>query len=415
MARPRSKERRNWAPNLHQSGNGHFFYLMPNKKDGEEGRIKPMGTDFNVANEAAKILNQQLTPKNESVDVLVARALQDHQKAEPLSVAIDILESDWRTRMEQTKLSGEHADNPLSPVSFHNYTGITKRIRVDFSDKDPRYITVGMCAKFLEKSPKPQRQKVRFVFGEVFKIAVARGMCETNPVLATLEIKGVKKKRKRLTLEAFKLIRAKAVQSEMEWYAFLLDFTLQSGRRIGDVVKVPRNPFVKNERNIDCIEVRQRKGRNSKGGSNVLMEASPALIETVHNAQRYPVISDTLFCYPIYKGRNRGWKHKTGKPLPEHMVSRLFRELRDAVIKDGYKFMTLGADNAMREMVRDELPSFHEIRALTAHLARKNSGKQAAQNLLGHKDDDTTDIYLEGHEVEESWTLATALNINLAN
>ena len=415
MARPRNKERRSWAPNLYQSGNGSYYYLRPDKRKGEEGRIEQMGTDFHTANEAAKILNQTLTPITQSVEALVSRIQGGRNDDHPLSVVIDIIETNWRTRVEETKLHGKFAKLPLAPITLKNYLNISARIREEFSQKLPRTITVRDCARFLDLMPDMMRKRVRLIFGEIFKIAMAKGLCEHNPVLATLEIKGIKKKRKRLTLEALKLIRARAIQNGTSWYAYLLDYALQSGQREGDIVKTPRKPFITNSQGIEGIQVRQRKGRNNKGGSNVFMEASTALKETVRNAQSSPVISDWLFHYPTYTGRNTRWRVLTGKQLPEHLVSRYFKELRNQIIADGYKFMTVGANDVEREMERDELPTFHEIRALTAHLARKTSGKGAATNLLGHMDEDTTDIYLEGHEVEETWMPATALNINIAS
>lgn len=136
--------------------------------------------------------------------------------------------------------------------------------------------------------------------------------------------------------------------------------------------------------------MRQEKGRRHNTGL-VKIKITPeldSLIERCRDGVDSPFI--------LHKQPERrlaklppGRSHPT--QLTVEQLTRTFAEIRDE----------LGIQS---ELPSGERPTFHQIRALCAHLCRE-AGWTTAQiaDLLGHEDEKTTEGYHSDHHQQERW------------
>lgn len=215
---------------------------------------------------------------------------------------------------------------------------------------------------------------------KAFNSAIEQGYRENNPVTATTTLQ-VQSRRARLTLDEFHLIYSAAPS----WFRNVLDVALITGQRRSDLVQM----------RFDAIEggylpVRQEKGRRHNTGL-VKIEITAELdrlIDRCRDGVESPFI---LHKQPERRTAKVSGDRSHPTQLTVEQLSRTFAEIRDE----------LGIQKGLP--TRDR-PTFHQIRALCAHLCREN-GWTTAQiaDLLGHEDEKTTEGYLSDHRQQDRW------------
>lgn len=234
-----------------------------------------------------------------------------------------------------------------------------------------KQVTTRTIADFLATYGDKERmaQAQRSLLLDIFREAIAAGWCDRNPVEVT-RAKRIETKRQRLSLDQFKAIHAKAVESGPIWLVHFIELALLTGQRRGDIAHM-RYRDIKDE----CLNVNQQKNkRTDKAGHKVAipLELSIAgfnLPETI--ARTRNVVSQYLVHHTKQAGRA-----KTGSKIREHSIAHEFAQIREAVGITG-----------------ENPPTIHEIRSLSARLYAEKYGEDFAQALLGHKSDKMAALY----------------------
>lgn len=286
--------------------------------------------------------------------------------------------------------------------------------------------------------------KHRAFWIDVFAYSISKGISVENQPLKTLKKREERRKRKRLTLEWFKLVH----EAAPEWYQRVMDFALLTLQRRGDLVRIkkedilPANTspdyrvrFTQDKKGAEIVhfdlqgyywtnpqsgerqliaktsarkaydegqrlnEAHGCKGprrlfviqnKTVKHGSKacVAIDLTPDMEDVVTRCMRSDTVSPMLLhWHPKWIIHH---KHRHWTSLTEKRVTETFTEIASQL-------------PAFEGMSVAERPSFHEIRSLGASLYEakfgKVEGKKYANGLMGHTTEEMTDHYLEGHAI----------------
>lgn len=397
MARPRKAGNKDLPDNLYVLKNGYFVYYRPDKQKGEQGHSIAMGGERGEAIKAAKILNAELVPASGLANK-VLEALQG-----PVTKFAEHLEYMRKFWVEQ----GEKGK--LSIKTVKRYLQQLKHIETKFGDRivdvgpDPKHkISVKEVADFLDSFSVNMRKLYRGQLSVIFQHAITRGIVELgkNPAEATLKV-SVEVKRKRLTLEAFKAIRAQA----LPYIQNAMDIALQTLQRESDIVTMNRSNIVEHD---GKRFLRVTPEKTKRHNVHLELEVTPTLDAILHRCFESTVTTlktNQPSYFVHYPFQNGSLRRMANKPLKGVTLSKEFAYARERAIQAGFKFMVLDDDGKpVREMTKEELPTFHEIRALGAKLYEQ-AGIDP-QPLLGHTTAQMTRVYLDRHKV--TWVQSTA-------
>ena len=146
---------------------------------------------------------------------------------------------------------------------------------------------------------------------------------------------------------------------------------------------------------FDAIEdgylpVRQQKGRRHNTGL-VRIEITPelnALLDRCRDSVESPFI---LHKQPERRSAKLSAKREHPTQLTAEQLTRAFADIRNEL-------------GIQASLPRRDRPTFHEIRALCAHLCSESAWTTAQiADLLGHEDEKTTEGYLSDHHQQERW------------
>ena len=262
-----------------------------------------------------------------------------------------------------------------APKTLADYKHKLGVIRERFGVLHPHHLNVRIVAAFVDEFPPRQSQRYAQFLKQFFKWSVTKGFWDQN-LADNLTTKDVVIQRERLSVEAYRTI----LDIAEPWLQRAMNLALQSLQRREDLV------LLKFEQYRDgVLPVQQLKRSGRKPPSNVRIHVGPELDQAIRDCR-----DDILSPFMVHKRPTRITKRS--KSLREHhtqvlsdQVTRAFRKAREAsALFEGY--------------AKGKAPSFHEIRSLGATLYEK-AGVDP-QNLLGHKDEASTRIYLDRHEVE---------------
>jgi integrase len=238
-------------------------------------------------------------------------------------------------------------DRPIAALRAHE---ILSRIRAEFL---PRQTSTA--------------QRVLAELREAYNEAIANDWAESNPA-SHVKLPSNKVKRKRLAFETWSKMRTLAQASRQPWLESLLLLALLTGQRRGDLVKMQFSDVVDGH-----LRVEQAKQAGKGYGARVAIPLS----------LRLDAIGLTLGDV-IERCRTTGEPGPTllrkagGEPLEESSLSIRFAECIRAVCGEG-------------AYGRDEWPSLHEVRSLSARMFRAQGVD--TQTLLGHKHAEMTAQY----------------------
>ena len=353
MGRTRARSRVGWPDNLYPCKGG-FKYRHPVTR-----KESWMGMDWAKAKAAAKTLNDMLSPANS----LVAKVTGDKTVADALKVfrADDMPNRGW----------GEK-----TAAWYEVYLG---RIAKDIGTRDLAGLTVKDCAEYIRSvtSSARSRQTYRLVLGWILACAVEEGWIDTNPALQTRK-HAHRRKRERLTLEAYKAIHAQAPA----WLQNAMDLSLITLLRFEDVAMArfadvrDGKLYVIPQKTEDTTLVKLRID---------VTEPLAALVARCRDKVVSPYVVHRLPERPQPTERRAKARQQHTQVLPVD-ITRAFATARDAA----------GIDS-------DSPPTFHEIRSLGGALLRDAGWTKAqVQELMGHASEAMTQHYLEGHDAP--WT-----------
>lgn len=359
MARHRKKANKTLPPNLYQDPNGYFKYRRL-----DTGKWFSFGKDRPKAVSAAQQLNSILMAGRDLVEKVVGNS----------SIFNDFLEQFESKIMPERELAEE---------TTKAYKNKIIHIRNSLGQKPIDEISVLEIAEFLNQFPSVNSNRYRSLLSLIFKYAIAQGLCENNPADKTIPRK-IKKKRKRLTLEAYQAIYELAPN----WLKNAMDIGLQTLQRREDIVSLKFSDIKK-----EYLYVIQNKTK--KHGESAYLKIKIELpLRKILARCRDRMLSPYLVHrrpdrFSEQNKNAKSKKHYT-QVTPDYL-SKSFTEIRDTL-------------SIFKNIPVEERPTFHEIRSLGIKLYEDQG--MDAQFLAGHKRRAMTDKYKEGHEIQ--WTEVSA-------
>jgi integrase len=358
MARPRAKRNKDLPPNLYRSGNNTWRYRHP-----LTGKYHGMGDDKTKAVTAARKLNDILTPATDLVSVVIGE--------------ITFGEFSQKFLTEKRRKDGRPlADNTVRSYS-HSLNRCTEWENVALSS-----ITLFMVNKLLESLPASTSIETRSLLIQIFDLAISKGLVTDNPAAQTIKRYRIKQ-RKRHSLEGLTAIRNVSPQ----WLKNAIDLAMLTTQRRIDIINMKWTDIKDGH-----LHVAQEKTTDDPEDEFELLEGA-GYVRIKINDELQRVLDrckdDVLSPYIIHrvpkgKTKNRGQTKDHWTQIEAQYVSREFLNASRAA-------------NAYPELNGRQLPSFHEIRALSIHLHKK-AGK-SAQTLAGHATERMTEVYASGHEI----------------
>ncbi|NHB93551.1 site-specific integrase [Photorhabdus cinerea] len=377
-SRPRKKEFRHLPDYLYFDRNkGQYRFILTN------GKKKNIGSDKAVAIAIAREYNNIMRPESSvSVSSLVKESGGKYGESLPFCHHVDNLFSriikdenpsdstlaDWRNDIERMKTF--FTDIPASEISLEHVNNYIKQYHND-------------------ASANVQNRKVSFL-KKVFSYAMDESLMLDNPAERKKMKRTDKKKRRRLSFDDFMLIRNAAEP----WLRTAMDLALQTTQARLEVSRIRYNIKSPKEGVCGCVWYPEPKNGihgmlyihrqkvQHKEASHIAIPIG-STIKAIIDASRDNIASP----YVVHRVPDRlpnkisqEVNHPT-QIAPDYL-SRSFSSLRDKV----------GVASCLPF---DERPTFHEIRALAAHIFKTQGIDPQAR--MAHTDAKSTKIYTENH------------------
>lgn len=222
---------------------------------------------------------------------------------------------------------------------------------------------------------------------DIFNHAAAKGLCPDNPAASTIN-RIEKKQRKRHTVEGLKAIREKAPA----WLQNAIDLALITAQRRTDILNM-RFDGVRE----GFLYVVQQKTAKASDAAWIRFKVTDELQAVISRCRDDIVSPYLIHRRPDRKKQKQAQTKDHWTQVEERYLTRAFKEAREAA----------GCYKGWKE---EEMPGFHEVRALSLHLYQ-NAGKDG-QKIAGHASETMTKNYQRDH-AEVIWSEAIPdLNIS---
>lgn len=358
MSRPRVKRNKDLPPNLYRNGVNTWKYRHP-----ITGAWHGMGADKSKAIAAARKLNDILTPTIDLVSVVMGE--------------VTFGEFSQKFLAEKRRKDGRQ----LAPNTIKTYTHSLNRC-AEWNDKPLSSISLFMTNKLLESLPASTSIETRSLLVQIFDLAISKGLVTENPAAQTIKRFRIKQ-RKRHTLKGLAMIRDAAPQ----WLKNAIDLAMLTTQRRIDIINMKWSDI-----KDGYLHVAQEKTTDDPEDEFELLEGAGyvrikinAELQKVLDRCRDNILSPFIIHrVPKGKTKNKSQSKEHWSQIEPQYVSREFLKASHA-------------SGAYPELSGHQLPSFHEIRALSIHLHKK-AGK-SAQTLAGHATERMTEMYASGHEI----------------
>ncbi|MDR3414182.1 MAG: phage integrase Arm DNA-binding domain-containing protein [Formivibrio sp.] len=355
MARPRNSKHRAFPENLYER-NGYYSWRDP--RDGKEYGI---GRDKREAFDQSIEANLHISGPQTSLRVVDRLNGMSNDKTF----------GDWcdryKTLLEETRelratsLNSVRAYLVVARKKWDNWP-ISSITTLDIAD---------LLKEWTDAGKNRMATHVRSRLVDLFREAQAAGWIQQNPAEIT-KVRGVKVKRERLTLEQFELIYTKAKEERARpWIARMIELALLTGQRREDLANMKFTDVRDNHLFVQQIKTGQKVALSLELSLPDLPGAT--LGSVIESCRKGSYTAKTL----LYHTRNSG-KAKHGDPLYISILSNGFAIAREKA-----------------EIMGENPPTLHEIRSLSGRLYEKQYGKDFSQAIWGHRNANTSAIYLD--------------------
>lgn len=372
------RRRRDDLPkHLHLSTLNYAYYYknpgMPRKAN--------LGKDRTSAIEMAKVLNTKYRTRLE-------------QQAMRLEAAIDVGSPRFDSALEQF-VEKYIADYRLKPSTAALLNQRRKRLSKEIGNVQVATIETQMLREAITGSSQFEQGKMRTLLLRFFRYAKSNGTYPShlaNPVDDLFVDPAPHKKRHRITIAQFRAMQS----ASPEWLQWLMTLGFHLALRRVDLVNI-RFSDVVDGRIISPIRKTDTDARDLEATSvdfpihpdvqRVIVEARQSSLR----AGRCPFIVHRL---PERRTKRAADALELGRMehpaqiLPDY-ASKAFSSIRQVVCRNTDVFAGLSGR---------QLPTLHEIRALSSHLyAKAGYDVSDVQDLMAHTDPDMTRAYQKGH------------------
>lgn len=376
-ARPRKKEYRHLPDYLFfdKDRGVYKFTLVTGKK-------KNIGKDRAMAIAIAREYNFRMRPElSPSVDNLIRESGGVTGEAKPFADHVDHI------------MARAVEDERPSQSTLDDWNNDALRVKEFFiniptCDIELEHVNAYINKYHASASANVQNRKVSFL-KKLFSYAVDESLMLDNPATRKKMRRTEEKKRQRLSLDHFMTIRRAAEP----WLRTAMDLALQTTHarlevsRIKYSIREPKNGI------CGCVWLEQpesgiygtlyihRQKIQKKEASHVAIPIGDELKRIIDDSRDNVASPYVVHRIPERQvKRSKEVSHPT-QVAPDYL-SRSFSALRDS----------LGLCNHLK---MDERPTFHEIRALAAHLFDKQGIDP--QGRMAHSDSKSTKIYTQNH------------------
>lgn len=371
---PRGRTRRykdlpdNLAVDPHTQADGsaviYYRYVFP------DGRRASLGKDKAVAVSAAKALNAKF--ESDTTKNLLQRVLDTSRAPAANNPAFKTVIAEFRKHYLPGKKYSERSRSEIN-LKLNLYER-------DWGDQIIRSFTTLQIAKFLNELSVASYIKHRKLLSDLFNYAGHCGYIDANPVTVTLSKSDSEREkvRQRHTLEGYQKIYAAAP----DWLRRAMDIALRSLQRRGDLTRLHRDQI-----HDDCIRILQRKTRNYKVPVFIDIQMGDELKTAVTACLRSEVPCPYLIHF------------RPTRIKPSDRIAKLhpFAVTDDYLSKEFARYRD--ASGAYEKLSAEKRPSFHEIRALGAHLYEEAGySHEYIMALTGHASEKMLAAYLDGHK-----------------
>lgn len=376
-ARPRRRENRHLPDLLYfDKATGVYRFTLVT------GKRKSLGSDRAMAIAIAREYNNRMRPETSvSIDSLIRESGGIQGEALPFAEHVDRI------------MARAIEDEQPSESTRDDWNNDATRVK-EFFDKIPacdielEHVNAYIKEYHADSSANVQNRKVSFL-KKLFSYAVDESLMLDNPATRKKMRRIEEKKRQRLSFDNFMVIRRAAAP----WLRTAMDLALQTTHarlevsRIRYSIREPKNGV------CGCVWLDQplngihgtlyihRQKVQKKEASHVAIPIGDELKRIIDDSR-----DNVASPYIVHRIPERNVKRSKEVAHPTQVapdyLSRSFSKLRDQ----------LGLSDHL-EM--EERPTFHEIRALAAHLF-DNQGIDP-QGRMAHSDAKSTKIYTQNH------------------
>ncbi|MGC0155792.1 tyrosine-type recombinase/integrase [Chromobacterium vaccinii] len=353
MGRRRSARNRSLPANLY--ARGEYFSW----RDPRDGKEYGLGKDRRSAIEQALEAN-----------LLITSQYSAHRLVDRLTGAANRTFADWHDRY--IAILEKRGIKPNSIVSAKDQL---RRALQKWGNQPVESLVALDIADLLKEWTDAKKERmatmVRGRLADFFREAIAAGWISANPADVT-KVHGLRTKRERLSLESFLLILKEAEKDKRRpWAASSLKLALLSGQRREDIACWRPSDVRDNFLWVD----QEKTGMKLKLPLSLRLEALPqSLGEVISECLNSGVTNPET----IVHARQFAHRVHPGKALRPALLTRAFADARDQA--------GIGGENP---------PTLHEIRSLSGRLYEEKYGERFAQRILGHRNAQTTALYLD--------------------
>lgn len=377
-ARPRNREYRHLPDflNFDKDRQRYILTLI-------SGKRKTIGTDRAYAIAVAKEYNLRMRPNVAvSLESIIREEGGINGEAKPLSEHLDRL-------MKRIIIDEKPAQSTLA-----DWNNDLVRVKEYFSDIAACDINLehvnGFIARYhTASSANVQNRKVLFL-KKIFSYAMDESLMFDNPATRKKMRRTDQKQRRRLSLDDYMRIRGAAAL----WLRTAMDLALQTAQarlevsRIKYSIKEPKEglcgcvwlPYEQNGV-FGTLYIHRQKVKH-KEASHVAIPIGHQLKEIIESSRDNIASPYVVHRLPDKRSNDISKEVKHPTQVAPDYLSRAFSALRDQV-------------GVGENLPMEQRPTFHEIRALAAHLFEKQGIDPQAR--MAHSDAKSTKIYTQDH------------------
>ena len=377
-ARPRKREYRSLPDYLFfdKDRGVYKFTLITGSK-------KNLGKDRVMAIAIAREYNLRMRPESvPSVDSLIRASGGISGEARPFS--------EYADRLLERAINDEKPSGDTESVWRNDIV----RVREFFSDLfacdiELEHVNGYVQRYHSEASANVQNRKVSFL-KKLFSYAVDESLMFDNPAERKKMRRVEGKARRRLTLDNFKIIHAAAPL----WLQSAMDLALQTSHARLEVSRIKYNMRKAEEGSCGCVwypdpengiygilYIHRQKVQH-KEASHVAIPIGQVLKDVIERSRDHIASPYVVHRLPEKRSNNSSKEVNHPTQVAPDYLSRAFSKLRDQV-------------GVASNLLENERPTFHEIRALSAYLFEKQGVDP--QGRMAHSDAKSTKIYTSNH------------------
>lgn len=358
----------------HDPKAGYRFTLI-------DGTRASLGHERTMAIAIAKEYNQRMRPSGSYVEKLIRQSGGKNGEYKPLGTYVDRI---IRRIIEDEQPAGDSKDTLMNDA---------ERAKEFFADVVGFDITLDHVNSYIsryhgEASANVQNRKVSWL-KKLFGYAMDESLMDDNPASRKRMRKTASKERRRLTLEQYKLIHAAAPV----WLQTAMDLALQTTHARLEVSRIKYNIKRPDEGKCGCVWFDEPKNGiygilyihrqkvEKKEASHVAIPIGDELKRIIDKSRDN--VASPFVVHRLPERQNKLSKEVTHRTqLTPDYISRSFSDVRDQV-------------GVATTFPVEQRPTFHEIRALAAHLIDQMGISPQAR--MAHTDAESTKIYTANH------------------